>query len=115
MRAWWSSVDVTQDEVEAGQHRDDVGYVDAAQEPRQDRDVRERRRADLHSERSGRTLADDVVAHLAERVLGVHPDLALGHLDDARDLRHDRAVGELIEELQDHARRFARLLQTYPV
>ena len=39
----------------------------------------------------GRALRDDVVAHLAERVLGVHPDLALGHLDDARHLRHDRA------------------------
>ncbi len=81
----------------------------------QDRHVAERRGADLHAERAGRALRDDVVAHLAERVLGVHPDLALGHLDDARHLGHDRPGGQAVDELQHHARRLARLLQPHPV
>src|SRR6476660_839570 len=72
-----SPVDVPEDEVEAGEDRDDVGDVHAAQHPRQDRDVAERRRPDLHAERAGRALRDDVVAHLTERILGVDPDLAL--------------------------------------
>ena len=37
-----SSVDVPQDEVEAGEDGDDVGDVHAAQQPRHDRDVVER-------------------------------------------------------------------------
>src|SRR4029077_12414254 len=86
-----SPVDIPEDEIEAGEDRDDVGDVHAAQHPRQDRHVAERRRPDLHSERAGRALRDDVVAHLTERVLGVDPDLALRHLDDARHLRHYRA------------------------
>src|SRR6476660_7365404 len=72
-----SPVDVPEDEVEAGEDRDDVGDVHAAQHPRQDRHVAERRRPDLHAERAGRALRDDVVAHLTERILGVDPDLAL--------------------------------------
>ena len=91
------------------------GTYTPRQHPRQDRDVAERRRADLHAERPGRALRHDVVAHLAERVLGVDPDLALGHLDDARHLGHDRAARHLVEQLQHHARRLARLLEAHPV
>src|SRR4030081_435100 len=56
-----SPVDVSENEVEAREDRDDVGHVDAAQQPRQERDVAERRAADLGAERTGRTLGDDVV------------------------------------------------------
>ena len=38
-----SPVDVPEDEVEAGEDRDDVGHVDAPEQPRHDRDVVERR------------------------------------------------------------------------
>src|SRR5664279_59673 len=51
-----SPVDVSEDEVQAGQDRHDVGHVHAAQHPRQDRHVAERGAADLGAERSGRTL-----------------------------------------------------------
>ena len=67
------------------------GTYTPLQHPRHDRDVVEAGRADLDAERTEVALADDVVAHLAERVLGRHPRFALGHLDDARHLRHDRA------------------------
>src|SRR5262245_59654050 len=72
-------VDVTEVEVERSQDRHDVGNVHTPQHPGQDRDVAERRGPDLHAERAGRALRDDVVAHLAQRVLGLDPDLALGH------------------------------------
>src|SRR5437762_7923581 len=85
-----SPVDVAQYEVERAEDRDDVRDEHAPQQPWEDRDVAERRRADFHAERAGGAPRDHVVAHLAERVLGLHPDLALGHLDDARYLRHDR-------------------------
>ena len=93
---------------------DDVGHVDAAQHPRHDGDVVEAGAADLHPERAEVALADDVVAHLAERVLGRHPGLALGHLDDARHLGHDRAGRERVEQLVDDLRGLAGLLQAHP-
>src|SRR4051812_30365930 len=77
-----SPINVSEDEVERSEDRDDIGNVDAAQQPRQDRDVAEARGADLHPERTGRALGHEVVAHLTERVLGLDPDLALRHLDD---------------------------------
>src|SRR3954454_11382163 len=77
-----STVDVPEDEVQAGQNRDDVGHVDAAEHPRRDRDVVEARRADLDPEGAEVTLAHDVVTHLTERVLGRHPGLAFRDLDD---------------------------------
>src|SRR3954470_11786122 len=49
-------VDVSENEVERRQDRDDVGNVHTAQHPGQDRDVAERRRADLAPERAGRAL-----------------------------------------------------------
>src|SRR5262245_6500981 len=56
-----SSIDVSEDEVQRRQDRDDVGHVDAAQNPRHDGDVVEAGRADLHPERPEVTLGDDVV------------------------------------------------------
>src|SRR5947209_26406 len=56
-----SSVDVAEDEVEAGEDRDDVGNVDAAQDPRRDRDVVEAGRADLAPERAEVALRHEVV------------------------------------------------------
>src|SRR5688572_17365403 len=47
-----SSVDVSEDEVEAPEDCDHVGDVDAAGDPRDDRHVVERRRPDLHAERA---------------------------------------------------------------
>ena len=76
-----------------GQDRDDVGHVDTLEHPRRDRHVVEAGRADLDPERGEVTLGHDVVAHLAERVLGGDVGLALGHLDDARHLGHDRPEG----------------------
>src|SRR5215831_9096891 len=69
LRPWLrrvSPVDVPEDEVERRQDRDHIGHEHAAQQPRQDRHVAERRRTDLHSERAGRALGDYVVAHLPE-------------------------------------------------
>src|SRR5687768_3876933 len=96
-----SPVDVPEDEVQRGEDRDDVGDVRAAQHPRQDRDVVEAGRADLAAERPEATLRDHVVAHLAERVLGVHPRLARGHLDDAGHLGLDGSRGQPVEQLLD--------------
>src|SRR4051794_11598353 len=67
-RSGTSSIDVPENEVEAGEDRDDVGDVDAAEHPRRDRDVVEARRSDLDAEGAEVALAEDVVAHLAERV-----------------------------------------------
>src|SRR5438067_12573780 len=89
-------VDVAEDEVDAGQDGDDVGDVDAAEQPRQDRHVVERGRADLAAERPQTTLAHDVVAHLAQRVVSVDPRLAGGNLDDAGDLGLDGAGGQAV-------------------
>src|SRR5438477_2515047 len=96
-----SPVDVPEDEVEAGEDRDDVGHVRASQQPRQHRDVVEAGRADLAAERPEPALAHDVEAHLAERVVGVHPRLAGRHLDDARDLGLDGPGREALEHLVD--------------
>src|SRR6476661_228035 len=74
-----SPVDVPEDEVEAGQDRDDVRHVDTSGHPWNDRDVVEARRADLDSERSEVALRDDVVAHLAEGILGADPGFAFGN------------------------------------
>src|SRR5690348_16963555 len=114
-RCRWLAINVTEDEVEAGEDRDDVGHVHALQQPRQDRDVVERRRADLAAERSEAALADEVVPHLAERVLGVDPRLTCGHLDDARHLGLDRTGGQPVEELVDDLRRLPHFLQPDPV
>src|SRR6187431_1314714 len=64
-----SSIDVPEDEVEAGEDRDDVGDEHAAEDPRQHRHVVEAGRADLQPERPEVALRDHVVAHGAERVL----------------------------------------------
>ena len=74
-----------------------------------------RRRADLHPERAQVALGDDVVAHLAERVLGGDPGLALGHLDDAGHLGHDRPAGHAVEQLVDDLGGLAGLLEAHPV
>src|SRR6187397_518902 len=94
-----SSIDVSEDEVEAGEDGDDVGHVDPAHHPGHDADVVEAGRADLDPERAEVALADDVVAHLAERVLRRDPRLTGGHLDDARHLGHDRAGGQAVDQL----------------
>ena len=57
---------------------------------------------------------DDVVAHLPEGVLGRHPGLALGHLDDAGHLGHDRPAGQGVEQLVDDLGGLARVLQPDP-
>src|ERR1700694_5995357 len=59
-----SPVDVSQNEIQRSEDRDDVGHVHTLQQPRQDRHVAERRGPDLHAERAGRALRDHVVAHL---------------------------------------------------
>src|ERR687893_19517 len=64
-----SPVDVSEDEVQAGEDGDDVGDVHAAQHPGRDGDVVEAGRGDLHPERAEVASGHDVVAHLAERVL----------------------------------------------
>ena len=60
-------------------------------------------------------LAHDVVAHLAERVLGGDPRLALGHLDDARHLGHDRPARHARRAAGRRSGRLADLLQPHPV
>src|SRR5688500_17317663 len=52
-----SPVDVSEDEVEGGEDRDDVRDEHAPQQPRQDRDVVEAGRADLAAERAEAALA----------------------------------------------------------
>ncbi len=69
MRAEHSSVNVTKDEVERSQNGNDVGHIDTLENPRHDGDVVETRGADLCSERSKITFADNVVTHLAEWIL----------------------------------------------
>src|SRR4029079_3235295 len=109
-----SSIDVPEDEVEGSENRDHVGYVDTTQYPRNDRDVVEAGRADLDAEWTEVAVADRVVAHLTERVLGADPRFTLGHLDDARHLGHDRAAGQPVEKLVDDLRGFPGLLQPNP-
>src|SRR3954470_11450103 len=75
-RCSWLAINVTEDEVETGEDRDDVGHVHAPQQPGQDRDVVERRRPDLAAEGPEAALADQVVTHLPQRVLGVDPRFA---------------------------------------
>ena len=72
-------------------------------------------RADLAPERAEVALADDVVAHLAEGVLGRDPRLAGGHLDDAGDLGHDRPGGQPVEQLVDDLGGLPDLLEPDPV
>ena len=72
-------------------------------------------RADLAAERPEAALADDVVAHLAERVLGEHPRLAGRHLDDAGHLGHDRPGRQAVEQLVDDRGGLPHLLEAHPV
>src|SRR5687768_18174810 len=58
-----------------------------------------------------RSVADDVVAHLAERVLGVHPRFALGHAEAGGHLGHHRSGGQSVEELVDDLGCLTRLLE----
>src|SRR3954470_15714366 len=88
-----SPVDVTEDEVEGREDRDDVGDVHALERPRHDGDVVEAGRADLDPERAELAPRHHVVTHLAERILRRHPGFAFRHLDDARHLGHDGAGG----------------------
>jgi hypothetical protein len=90
------------------------GTYTPRQHPRHDRDVVEAGGADLHPERAEVALGHHVVAHLAERVLGGHPGLALGHLDDAGHLGHDRARRQAVEELVDDLGGLAGLLEADP-
>ncbi len=55
------------------------------------------------AERAQVALADDVVAHRAERVLGGDVGLARGHLDDAGHLGHDRPARQPVAELVDRS------------
>jgi hypothetical protein len=83
--------------------RDDVGHVDAPEQPRHDRHVVEARRADLHPERHQVALGHDVVAHLAERVLGGHIGLASGTLMMRGTLAMigpGNSVAELVDDLR---------------
>src|SRR5438067_4660573 len=97
------AVDLAEDGVDGAHDRDDVGDLAARDDVRKDREVRERRAADLHAIRFRSAVAHDVEADLAARALDARVAFALrhAHLPDRPHAgpRGDRPFRQPVEPL----------------
>src|SRR6185503_8233164 len=103
LRSRSSAVDLRRDEVEARDHRDEVGDHEVPAELLDHADGRERPRADLAAIRERRAVAHDVPAHVAARALDAHVGIARGRLVVARHLGDHRPGRYLLQALADDA------------